>query len=357
MAAVGQLVGRRAVAEQAVADDAEPRAAQAVAIEKRRVVAPSSRVRVPRRRVGGIGAGERAEQGRGVGDRSRHRPGGVLAVGDGDDPRPAHQAERRLDADERRVARRGHDRSVRFGADGHRAHAGGDGRSRSGARSGRVAVERVRIARLPAAAAPSARRVRGPEVRPLAHVRLAQEHRARGPEARGDERIGGGRSAPERERSGRGQHPIAGGDVVLEQNRHAVQRSAHAPAPPLGVESVGDERRVGIDLEDAAKRRPAPVDRVNPREVLLDERPRALLSRLHAPLQFGDGRLLEIERRGEGSLRPGRHERQGRHRHRRDQSFPLSHDSSFALSVTARAHSRHPIITAAPRNCAMFASR
>ena len=48
----------------------------------------------------------------------------------------------------------------------------------------RVAIERVGILRLPAAPAPAAGRVRRPEVRPLAQVRLAEDHRAGGAQPR-----------------------------------------------------------------------------------------------------------------------------------------------------------------------------
>ena len=167
----------------------------------------------------------------------------------------------------------------------------------------------------------------------------------------------GGRRAGERQRAGRRHHAIAGGDVVLDQNRNAVERPAHAAGPAFGVEGVGDRRGVRVDLEDAAQLGAAPVDRVDPRQVFLDERPRRLLAGFHPLLQIGDRHLVEIERRGRGRLRRQRRDRQRGGGRQRDQSFPLSHDSSFVLHAITAAHTRQPIITAAPRNCVMFAIR
>ena len=128
-----------------------------------------------------------------------------------------------------------------------------------------------------------------------------------------DERVLGRRRAGQRQRPGRRHHAVGGRDVVLDQDRDAVQRAARSPALALRVEPVGDRERVGVDLEHAVQRRPDPVDRLDAREVFVDERPGGLPSRLHPLLQVGDRRLLEIER-GRGvslvylgaGLRPGR---------------------------------------------------
>ena len=112
--------------------------------------------------------------------------------------------------------------------------------------------------------------------------------------------------------------------------------------------------RVGVDLEDAAKLGAAAVDGLDPRQVLLDERTRGVLAGFHAALQVGDAGFLEVEGRDAGRLRG---ERDGGQGNRDDQSFPVIHGVSFARSVTTSAHTMQPIMTAAPRNCAMFAIR
>jgi hypothetical protein len=53
------------------------------------------------------------------------------------------------------------------------------------------------------------------------------------------------------------------------------------------------------------ERRPAAVDRVDPREVLFDQRSRCLRARLDALLQVGNSGLFQIERRTRGRLRAG----------------------------------------------------
>ena len=79
----------------------------------------------------------------------------------------------------------------------------------------------------------------------------------------------GGDGALERERSGGRRHAIGGVDVVLDQHRNAVKRSAQASGLPLGVECIGDGEGVGVELEDRMERRAIAIERLNPREVLL----------------------------------------------------------------------------------------
>ena len=175
----------------------------------------------------------------------------------------------------------------------------------SGARTGRIAVERVRILRQPAAAAPAARRVRRSEIRPLAEVRLAEDDRARLAETPHDEGVLRRLRSGERERSGGRHHAIGGRDVVLDQDGDPVQRTARSAAPPLRVEGVGNRQRVGIRLEHAVQRRIVSIDLVDAREVFLDERSRRVPSRLHALLQIGDRGFLEVEARRSLSRQSG----------------------------------------------------
>ncbi len=127
-----------------------------------------------------------------------------------------------------------------------------------------------------------------------------------------DERVLGRRGAGERQRSGGRHHAIGGGDVVLDQDRDAVQRAANTPAPALGVEPIGDGARVRVDLDHAVERRSGAIDRLDPREVLVHQRARRVLAGLHPLLQAGDGRLFQIERRRRGRLRAGGRDRPGR---------------------------------------------
>ena len=86
------------------------------------------------------------------------------------------------------------------------------------------------IARLSAAAAPAGRRARRAEVRPFAQVRFA-EHDAPASRSRVDEkRVLSRAIVGERERTGRIHH-ADDVDVVLQQHRDAVQRTARVCRP------------------------------------------------------------------------------------------------------------------------------
>ena len=273
MRRLGQAVGRVAVAEELLAGHADPRAAQAGRIEERGVVRRDVARGGGGRAVARIGAGQRAEQRRRVGHGAAERAGGVLGVRDGDDARPAHQPDRRLEAHDAAGRRRADDRAVGLGADGHRAEVGGDGRapspssSRTGFRSSTNGLRHWP----PRALQPLDERVE----RMLAHSlmfalasRTAPAARSRSAtcESRGRDR------ALERQRAGRGRHPVGGVDVVLEQHRNAVQRAARRPWPPAPVELLGDGERVGVGLDDRLERDARPVHRGDPLEVELGDR-------------------------------------------------------------------------------------
>ena len=70
--------------------------------------------------------------------------------------------------------RRAHHRAVGLGADGKPAEIGAPWPRRARTRAARIAIQRVGIPGKPAAAAPSADRMAGANVRPLAEVGLAQ---------------------------------------------------------------------------------------------------------------------------------------------------------------------------------------
>jgi hypothetical protein len=61
-----------------------------------------------------------------------------------------------------------------------------------------------------------------PEVGPLAHVRLAEDHRPGLAELADDERVLRRLRPDEGERSGRRLHLVRGGEVVLDEDRNTV---------------------------------------------------------------------------------------------------------------------------------------
>ena len=100
----------------------------------------------------------------------------------------------------------------------------------------------------------------GAEVRPLAEVGLAEDHRA-GLAQPGDVEGVGARAMG-------GQCKRAGGidhrhrvDVVLEQDREAVQRAAQLAGAAFGVQRVGFLQRRGIGFDHRVEPRAGIVDR------------------------------------------------------------------------------------------------
>ena len=134
--------------------------------------------------------------------------------------------------------------------------------------------------------------------RKLAHSLRLVLPRITAPAARSRSTTNASRAAidpSQRQRSGGRHHPIAGVDVVLDEDRDAVQRPAHALAFALGVERVGNRQRVGIELDDRPQRRTAAIDRLDARGVQLDEPPRGVAAGRHRLLQLGDRRFVELE--------------------------------------------------------------
>ena len=124
------------------------------------------------------GSASTLEQQRCVAHRPREGARRVLALRDRHDAAAAHEPERRLDADDAVGGGGAHDRAVRLGADRERREARRDRDRRAARRTARVAVEHVRVARLPAEAAPAARRPPRAKIRPFAQIGLAEDHGA-----------------------------------------------------------------------------------------------------------------------------------------------------------------------------------
>ena len=140
------------------------------------------------------------------------------------------------------------DAAVGFGADAERGEARRDRGAGARARAAGVAIERVRVLRLAAARAPAGRGVVGAEVRPFAQVRLAQDHRTGLAQPRHEEGILCRTVFRHRERAGRIDQ--AGDvDVVLDQDRQAVQRATDLAGLAFGVERLGVRERTRIELD------------------------------------------------------------------------------------------------------------
>ena len=88
--------------------------------------------------------------------------------------------------------------------------------------------------------------MRGTKVGPLAEVGFAQDDGARGAQARRYEGVLWRVPIGESQRTGGGAGLVAGVDVVLEQDRDAVQRSAHMPVLALLIERPRNRGGIGV---------------------------------------------------------------------------------------------------------------
>ena len=289
------------VPAEGVARDAEPPAPEGLAVEVLRqggdeVVPPGRRDPI-RRRVLRVDPRHRREELGGVGDGAGHRPGRVLGVRDRHHAGARHQADGGLDPHDAVGRRRADDRAVGLRADGPRREVGRDGDAGARARAARVAVERVRVARLAADGAPAGGGAGGAEVGPFGQVRLALDHGPGGAQAAHQESVLRRRSAGQGKRPRRRAHPVARLDVVLEEDREAVERPARGARRELGVEGRSDRLGLGVELEDRVQPRGPVVELRDPPGVRDDQIAGRAAAGRERRAQLGERALLDGEER------------------------------------------------------------
>ena len=136
-----------------------------------------------------------------------------------------------------------------LGAQSDGAQAGGHRHRRPGRAAERSPIEHVRVAALAADAGPPVVAAVAAKVGPLGKVGLAKDDRALLAEQRHDVRITCWARFHQRERARRRAHQISRVDVVLDEDRHPMQRTSEMPSGALRVEPIGRGERVGVDLE------------------------------------------------------------------------------------------------------------
>ena len=278
------------------------------ASQELRVVASRRRRAGRRRRIVGIGrrALERAEHDRRVGDRARHRSGGVVIGGDRNHAVAADAADRRPDADQHVRVRRADDRAAGVGADVGRpeTRGGADAGARSAGLQRRAAVERrlarigPRIVRVVAEAADrvvvARHRVRraGDPVGELGQPGLGDDDRAGVAQVLRQRRLVRRHVAGERQRAA-GRRHVGGVDVVLQRDRDAVQRTAQLAGGALAIERVGLLERARVDDD---RRVQAILVGAEPHQILTDERARRQPARRHRRAHLRDRRFDDVKR-------------------------------------------------------------
>ncbi len=182
---------------------------------------------------------------------------------------------------------------------------------RPGARATGIPRQVVRVAGETAPCAPAVEKEAGlgdrlgdeaAEVGPFRQVGLAEHHGPGRPQAGHDRGVARHPAADERERARRRLHRVVGRDVVLEQDRDPVQRTAAPAGPSLGITPGGDRQGVGVGLDDRVQKGVQASDAV---EVCLGQLDAAQRARRHQPLEFRD-RGLE-PRGGLVGVPPWRH--------------------------------------------------
>ncbi len=226
---------------------------------------------LPRGRGGavpGIDLRHGAQQRGHILDRPADRARRVLAVGDGDDAAPADKSQCGLEADDAAGLRGADDGAVGFSSEGASAERCGDRRRGSGRRTAGGAVERIRIAGESASAGPTAHRVLSPPVGPLAQVGLAENNSPRIPEFPCQEGIARRPGPLERQRAGRGGHPIPRADVVFEKDGNSVQRASYFAGRPFSVALAGDGKGIRVKFDHGVNAGTGSVDGLNPPDVV-----------------------------------------------------------------------------------------
>ena len=158
------------------------------------------------------------------------------------------------------------------------------------------------IPHLAAAPAPAAGGMTRAEVGPLAQVGLAEDDRAGRAQSRHHERVLRRHRSLERQRPGGGHHAIAGVDVVLDDDRDTVQRTARTARPSFVVQRVGDGQRVRVDLDDRSQRRSLPIDLLDPAQIELGDLPGGVSARRHPLGELRGSGFLERKRGRRGGL-------------------------------------------------------
>src|SRR5581483_9567167 len=110
----------------------------------------------------------------------------------------------------------------------------------------------------------------GAEVGPLTQIRFSKDDGARRAQSLDDGGIARGLGAEQRERAGGRVHAIGRVEIIFDQHRHTVERTAHVTGAAFAIERVGDGQRFGVDLDDRVHCRAFLIERIDAREIPLN---------------------------------------------------------------------------------------
>ena len=124
------------------------------------------------------------------------------------------------------------------------------------------------------------------------HVRLSQHHRARVAQSAHDEGVGRSGRALQRQGPGRGGH-VGRVVIVLDDDRHAMQRPQALGALRFLIERVGGRERARVDRHDRVEGRPLPVIGFDAVDIRLHQLPAGELFSDQRRAYVGDRRFLD----------------------------------------------------------------
>src|SRR5215471_14855722 len=110
----------------------------------------------------------------------------------------------------------------------------------------------------------------------------------------GHGRVGQRGLTGKRERPRGRLHPVSGVDVVLEQDRNAVQRSPHIAHSSEPVGLPGERQGIRVDLEHRMDTWAALIQPLDAAQVIASQLHRGQLSRAHHRLELRDGGFVEM---------------------------------------------------------------
>jgi hypothetical protein len=160
------------------------------------------------------------------------------------------RADRRFDPDDTVQRRRAGDRAVGLGTDRQRGEARRERGTGTRGRAAGTAVESIRICGESTDRRPSARGKGGAHVGPLREVGRTEDDEAGVAKFRDERRVAGD-GTPEQRRRASGAGKSHGLDVVLDENRNAVQGTSNRSTGPFVVPEHGVLESVGGQGQDA----------------------------------------------------------------------------------------------------------
>ncbi len=280
--------GIRVGLSEELSQHADARAAQSVPVEELQIAVGPLALARRGDGVRRIIARDNVENGDGIGHGPRHRPADVAVQEQRHDAGAAGQPHGRADADKARMGRRPADRIAGVGPEADRSEIGRHSGGRPAAGAGRDAVQRVRVARIA-----GQQRAHGLERAPgeFGHVGFGEHECARLAQLADLKGVTGRDRSLQRQRPRRGRH-VGGIEIVLDDQRNAVQRPAEARLGKARVERIGGGQGVWVDHDDRVERRAFLVVRLDAVDIHLDQLMAGHLVRCKCCADVGDRRFF-----------------------------------------------------------------